>query len=89
MTNTCNIVPVLRTPSSCTTHTLPDIPVGLGQPNAEYAGGFLYLCGGYNLAEDPAVASGIFHNSILLRYESFNKKNPKEGSKGPWSAKLH
>ena len=48
MTHANTSVPVVRTPSSCTTHTIPDIPVGVRVANAEYAGGFLYFCGGYN-----------------------------------------
>ena len=58
MTHTNTSVPVLRTPSSCTTHTIPNIPVGVQGANAEYMGGNLYICGGWN-DDEGGAASGM------------------------------
>ena len=58
MTPTNDSAPVLRTPSSCTSHTIPDIPARLRMASAEYMGGNLYLCGGYNDDDDISGSIG-------------------------------
>ena len=56
VTCTNTSVPVLRTSSRCSSHTIPDIPAGVQGANAEYMGGNVYLCGGWNEHEGGAAS---------------------------------